>query len=118
MSDSNIQTPQNPNKFPTDDKLKTQCVADDTIRGRIDQTDQSTETQELVYRRIELAKPANMRYQWHKELDLEILIPGIMDNGEMENVDKSNASTFAQNGSKSGDTNVGGSLKDFSDPIP
>ena len=38
------------------------------------QIDNSLETQETANRRIELARPGNMRHQYHKKLERQILI--------------------------------------------
>ena len=62
---NNKNVNQNAGFFQTDGQLLYHWGADDKIMTIINRREKSTETTELVRRRIELARPSAMRPQWN-----------------------------------------------------
>ena len=111
MADNNNNR-QNPDKFNRDNQLKYHCGADDEIMKIINRRENSPETKELLERRIELTKPGHMRYQWHKKLDRENLLPRRPNDGDRIDI-------RLQRKEECRDTHLGcGYFKDFGDEIP
>ena len=77
VDNSNNDRKRNSDRFPRDEdrRLRYHWGADDTIMRIIKKRDNSLEIRELVERRIELAKPGNMRHHYNKRLKRQILVP-------------------------------------------
>ena len=82
MDNDNKNNRQNPDKincnadrYTGESTLRYHWGADDEIMRIINRRDNSPETSELAERRIERTRLGHMRYQWHKKLDREILLP-------------------------------------------
>ena len=52
----------------------------------IQRRDNSAETRDLIERRIELAKPGNMRHHYNKRLQRQILVPRRPDKEERKEI--------------------------------
>ena len=68
--------------FRTDGQLRHHWGADDDIMAIINARDKSSETAELVRRRVQLARPGVMRPHCNKNLGREIYIPRRPEEGE------------------------------------
>ena len=116
MADNNNNR-QNPNKFNRDNQLKHHWGADDEMMKIINRRNNSRETKKLVERRIELTKPGHMRYQWHKKLDREILLPRRPNDGDRKEIKRIDIRLRSKEECR--DTHLGGGcFKDFRDEIP
>ena len=83
----------------------------------INRRDNSPETKELVERRIELTKPGHKRYQWHKKLDREILLPRRPNDSDRKEIKRIDIRLRRKEECR--DTHLGGGyFKDFGDEIP
>ena len=107
----------NPEKYTREPTLKKHWGADDEIMKIINRRDSSPKTNELVERKIELTKPGQMRYSWHKRLETEILLPrspGDTDRKEIKRIDMQ-----LRRKEECRDTHLeGGHFNDFRDEIP
>ena len=105
----------NPDKYTRESTLRYHWV--DGIMKIINRRDNSSETSELVERKIELTKPGQMRYSWHKRLERELLLPRRLcdtDRRESRRIDAQ-----LRRKEECQDTHLGhGYFKDFGDEIP
>ena len=116
MADNNNNR-QKTDKFNRDSQLKYHWGADDKIMKIMNRRDNSPETKELVERRIELTKPGHMRYQWHKKLDREILLPRRPNDGDRKEIKRIDIRLRRKEECR--DSHLGaGYFKDFGDEIP
>ena len=117
MADNNNNR-QNPDKFNRDNQFKYHWGANDEIMKIINRRDNSPETKELVERRIELTKPGHMRYQWHKKLDKEILLPRRPNDDDRKEIKRIDIRLRRKEECRNTHLQGGGYFKNFGDEIP
>ena len=84
--DDNNNNRQKTDRCTNNGKLKYHWGANDEIMEIINRRDSSPETRELVERKNELTRPGHMRYQRHKKLEGEILLPRRPDEGDRKEI--------------------------------
>ena len=115
--DNNNNKQQIPDRFALNDKLKYHWGADDEIMKIINRRDNSTETQELVERRIELTRPGHMQHHWQKKLEREILLPRRLDDVDRKEIKRIDIRLRRKEENQV--THIGGGyFQNFGDEIP